>query len=111
MPFGVVHATRLHVRPAPNALKGRCQRLYLAIHVDSVIEDVDLLIRTGPEKRLSDFLLFEAAYAELHFQRSSGRTSRSRTARRRSATIARASTASATSPCPLPNFTRRPQVQ
>jgi undecaprenyl diphosphate synthase len=29
--------------------------------------DVDLLIRTGGEKRLSDFLLWEAAYAELHF--------------------------------------------
>jgi undecaprenyl diphosphate synthase len=43
------------------------QRLSLAIHADSVIEDVDLLIRTGREKRLSDFLLFEAAYAELHF--------------------------------------------
>lgn len=43
------------------------QRLSLAIHADSTIEDVDLLIRTGREKRLSDFLLFEAAYAELHF--------------------------------------------
>ncbi|HEX9983162.1 MAG TPA: di-trans,poly-cis-decaprenylcistransferase [Thermoanaerobaculia bacterium] len=43
------------------------QRLSMAIHADSVIEDVDLLIRTGREKRLSDFLLFEAAYAELHF--------------------------------------------
>jgi len=29
--------------------------------------DVDLLIRTGGEKRLSDFLLWESAYAELHF--------------------------------------------
>jgi undecaprenyl diphosphate synthase len=29
--------------------------------------DVDLLIRTGGEKRLSDFLLWEAAYAELWF--------------------------------------------
>jgi undecaprenyl diphosphate synthase len=29
--------------------------------------DVDLLIRTGGEKRLSDFLLWEAAYAELSF--------------------------------------------
>ncbi len=29
--------------------------------------DVDLLIRTGGEKRLSDFLLWELAYAELHF--------------------------------------------
>jgi undecaprenyl diphosphate synthase len=29
--------------------------------------DVDLLIRTGGERRLSDFLLWEAAYAELVF--------------------------------------------
>jgi undecaprenyl diphosphate synthase len=28
---------------------------------------VDLLIRTGNERRLSDFLLWECAYAELHF--------------------------------------------
>jgi undecaprenyl diphosphate synthase len=28
---------------------------------------VDLLIRTGSEQRLSDFLLWECAYAELHF--------------------------------------------
>ncbi|HTX25027.1 MAG TPA: polyprenyl diphosphate synthase [Steroidobacteraceae bacterium] len=30
-------------------------------------QDVDLLIRTGGEKRLSDFLLWECAYAELYF--------------------------------------------
>jgi len=30
-------------------------------------EDVDLLIRTGGERRLSDFLLWESAYAELVF--------------------------------------------
>jgi undecaprenyl diphosphate synthase len=29
--------------------------------------DVDLLIRTGGEQRLSDFLLWECAYAELLF--------------------------------------------
>jgi undecaprenyl diphosphate synthase len=29
--------------------------------------DVDLLIRTGGEKRLSDFMLWECAYAELYF--------------------------------------------
>jgi undecaprenyl diphosphate synthase len=29
--------------------------------------DVDLLVRTGGERRLSDFLLWEAAYAELYF--------------------------------------------
>ena len=43
------------------------QRLSYVVHADSTIEDVDLLIRTGREKRLSDFLLFEAAYAELYF--------------------------------------------
>ncbi len=31
------------------------------------VADVDLLIRTGGERRLSDFLLFECAYAELRF--------------------------------------------
>jgi undecaprenyl diphosphate synthase len=31
------------------------------------VPDVDLLIRTGGEKRLSDFLLWECAYAELVF--------------------------------------------
>jgi undecaprenyl diphosphate synthase len=31
------------------------------------VADVDLLIRTGGEKRLSDFLLWECAYAELYF--------------------------------------------
>jgi undecaprenyl diphosphate synthase len=32
-------------------------------------DDVDLLIRTGGEQRLSDFLLWECAYAELYFTR------------------------------------------
>ncbi|MEO8226916.1 MAG: polyprenyl diphosphate synthase [Gemmatimonadota bacterium] len=31
------------------------------------VPDVDLLVRTGGEQRLSDFLLWECAYAELHF--------------------------------------------
>jgi undecaprenyl diphosphate synthase len=31
------------------------------------VPDVDLLIRTGGEQRLSDFLLWESAYAELIF--------------------------------------------
>jgi undecaprenyl diphosphate synthase len=33
------------------------------------VPDVDLLIRTGGEQRLSDFLLWESAYAELVFSR------------------------------------------
>src|SRR6185437_3101300 len=34
---------------------------------DSSAPDVDLMIRTGGEHRLSDFLLWECAYAELYF--------------------------------------------
>lgn len=38
-----------------------------AHHADVATPDVDLLIRTGREQRLSDFLLWECAYAELLF--------------------------------------------
>src|ERR1700722_14756844 len=48
--------------PAPQAF-GRL----LGGRPDSDGGDVDLLIRTGGEKRLSDFLLWESAYAELCF--------------------------------------------
>jgi undecaprenyl diphosphate synthase len=41
--------------------------MYEAIHAPCGTRDVDLLIRTGGEKRLSDFLLWESAYAELYF--------------------------------------------
>jgi undecaprenyl diphosphate synthase len=36
-------------------------------HSDPAAPEVDLLIRTGGERRLSDFLLWECAYAELCF--------------------------------------------
>ncbi|HMG70341.1 MAG TPA: di-trans,poly-cis-decaprenylcistransferase [Gemmatimonadaceae bacterium] len=36
-------------------------------HWTGEARDVDLLIRTGGEQRLSDFLLWECAYAELYF--------------------------------------------
>jgi undecaprenyl diphosphate synthase len=38
-----------------------------AMHAFEPSPDVDLLIRTGGEQRLSDFLLWECAYAELVF--------------------------------------------
>ena len=38
-----------------------------AMHGGGPAPDVDLLIRTGGEQRLSDFLLWECAYAELYF--------------------------------------------
>jgi undecaprenyl diphosphate synthase len=36
-------------------------------HITRGIPDVDLLIRTAGEQRLSDFLLWETAYAEFHY--------------------------------------------
>jgi undecaprenyl diphosphate synthase len=38
-----------------------------AMHAPDGAPDVDLVIRTGGEQRLSDFLLWECAYSELHF--------------------------------------------
>jgi undecaprenyl diphosphate synthase len=38
-----------------------------AIGAGELLPDVDLLLRTGGERRLSDFLLWESAYAELIF--------------------------------------------
>ena len=48
--------------PAGEHLQDRLARL-----ISPAAGDVALLIRTGGEKRLSDFLLWECAYAELHF--------------------------------------------
>jgi len=42
-------------------------RLLAIVDHGTPVPDVDLLIRTGGERRLSDFLLWEAAYAELLF--------------------------------------------
>ena len=46
---------------------GFAAALARAEHAGDVVPDVDLLIRTGGEQRLSDFLLWECAYAELLF--------------------------------------------
>jgi undecaprenyl diphosphate synthase len=48
----------------PEEINERSLRSFLTT---SAMPDPDLIIRTGGEKRLSDFLLFEAAYAELFF--------------------------------------------
>lgn len=48
----------------PEEITEESLRSYLTT---SAIPDPDLIIRTGGERRLSDFLLFEAAYAELFF--------------------------------------------
>jgi len=47
--------------------EGFTQLLASIDHDRRPARDVDLLVRTGGEQRLSDFLLWECAYAELHF--------------------------------------------
>ena len=43
----------------------------IAKHLDTYdLPDVDLLIRTGGEQRLSNFLLWQASYAELYFSKT-----------------------------------------
>jgi undecaprenyl diphosphate synthase len=53
------------VRPLdPEALD---EKTFAAWLDDPELPDVDLLIRTGGEQRISNFLLWQSAYAELHF--------------------------------------------
>lgn len=47
--------------------RGFLRQVNLACHSDPETPPVDLIIRTSGEQRLSDFLLFESAYAELMF--------------------------------------------
>ena len=79
-----VHGSELHLRlaidysaraaiaGAASRMRGECppeqfeQHLAAAMHAE-VGPAVDLLIRTGGERRLSDFMLWECAYAELVF--------------------------------------------
>jgi undecaprenyl diphosphate synthase len=55
--------------PAGSAIDriGFLRALARVNHSVPTAPEVDLLIRTGGERRLSDFLLWESAYAELHF--------------------------------------------
>jgi undecaprenyl diphosphate synthase len=53
--------------PAPATREELAARLGAVDHAGEPSPDVDLLVRTGGEQRLSDFLLWECAYAELLF--------------------------------------------
>jgi undecaprenyl diphosphate synthase len=72
LPSGLVTAIAAAERATET---GTRLRLRLAVDYSSrwaigagvILPDVDLLIRTGGEQRLSDFLLWECAYAELYF--------------------------------------------
>ncbi len=65
-------ARLLAAQPPDNVADERAAFATMLASVDHGVggsRDVDLLIRTGGEQRLSDFLLWECAYAELFFTR------------------------------------------
>jgi len=52
----------------PSATREEFARVLARVTHSPPVPEVDLVIRTGGEQRLSDFLLWECAYAELLFQ-------------------------------------------
>jgi undecaprenyl diphosphate synthase len=58
------------IHQSPPAREEFAQLLGAANHEKASSPEVDLLIRTSGEQRLSDFLLWECAYAELFFTRT-----------------------------------------
>ncbi len=63
----ILQAARSGLAGAGGEERQFLQRMDEVNHSALATEGVDLLIRTGGEKRLSDFLLWECAYAELYF--------------------------------------------
>ena len=62
------HAHLTNTGGAEPLTRERFNELLAEVHHDPrPVRDVDLLIRTGGEQRLSDFMLWECAYAELYF--------------------------------------------
>lgn len=63
----IVAASRMESNPRADPAVDFRRRLDLACHAQVPTPPVDLVLRTSGEQRLSDFLLFESAYAELIF--------------------------------------------
>lgn len=64
--WSLMHASRAS-RDLEDIERDTFARQLAAVNHSIPVGDVDLLIRTGGEQRMSDFLLWECAYAELHF--------------------------------------------
>ena len=62
-----IASAALHLESPSVSHETFARSLNHVIHSAPAAPDVDLLIRTGGEKRLSDFLLWESAFAELVF--------------------------------------------
>ena len=66
--WDVVQAIKNWQAEHPNANVSQLTQAQLAQHLSTAgIPDVDLLVRTGGEQRISNFLLWQSAYAELYF--------------------------------------------
>jgi undecaprenyl diphosphate synthase len=66
--WDVVQAVKQWQAANPTANASQLTQHQLAAHLSTAgMPDVDLLIRTGGEQRISNFLLWQAAYAELYF--------------------------------------------
>lgn len=55
-------------RLGPDATRKDMKEAIARVALSPPTPDVDLLVRTGGEQRLSDFMLWECAYAELYFE-------------------------------------------
>jgi len=66
--WDVVQAVKHWHAANPSADVGQLTQDQLAQHLSTAgMPNVDLLIRTGGERRISNFLLWQSAYAELYF--------------------------------------------
>jgi undecaprenyl diphosphate synthase len=66
--WDVVQAVKNWQAAHPDANPSQLTQEQLAQHLSTAdMPDVDLLIRTGGEQRISNFLLWQSAYAELYF--------------------------------------------
>jgi undecaprenyl diphosphate synthase len=66
--WDVVQAVKNWQLANPAVDASQLTRVQLAQHLSTAgMPDVDLLIRTGGEQRISNFLLWQVAYAELYF--------------------------------------------
>ena len=66
--WDVVQAVKNWQAAHPKSSVDQLTQQSLAQHLSTAgMPDVDLLIRTGGEQRISNFLLWQAAYAELYF--------------------------------------------